>query len=247
MTTDDTEAFSVCDEGADVNHVVAGFATFGLAGLTAVDYLRERLDLEPCGYVTTDALPAITPFENGRPHHHTRILSRPDLDVAVLHGGLFVPPNAANDFSRAILDWTGRKDVDEVAVLSGVPVAHGPDDHRTFHVATTDYHEARLADLDPAVPPMANGYLDGVNASLVERGMRTDLAVGVFVTPVHDRVPDADAAIRLVDTITSVYDLDVDTSALEEFAADVEAYYARLHERLEELPEEDRVEDRMFM
>jgi len=246
MPVDTDCQFAVTDEGADVNHVVAGFAAYGLAGLTAVDYLRERLDLEACGFVTTDATPAITPFENGRPHHHTRILSKPDLDVAVLHGGLFVPTFAAHEFTRAILEWTERANVGEFAVCSGVPVPHGPDDHRTFHVATADYYDARLADADPAVPGMQNGFLDGVDAALVERGMTSDLAVGVYVTPVHDHVPDVDAAIRLVDTVTDRYDLDVDTGPLEAFAEDVAAYYQRLRERLDAMPESDRPEDRMF-
>lgn len=69
---------------------------------------------------------------------------------------------------------------------------------------------------------MANWFLDGVNASLVGRGIDIDLAAGVFLTPVHDRVPDVEAAIRLVDTAADLYDLDVDTSSLESLAADVE-------------------------
>lgn len=239
--------FEVRDRGADADVLIAGFTEFGLAGLTAVDYLVERLELEQTGFVTTESLPAITPFENGRPHHHTRILTRDDLDIALLHGGLFVPSFAAADFSDAIIDWTENADVTEVAVLSGVPIAHGPDAHQTYHVATEDYHERRLADQDPPVPGMANGFLDGVDAALVERGMISDLAVGAFLTPVHDRVPDAEAAIRLVETVTMLYDLDVDTGPLEEFAGDVEAYYERLHERLEAVPEEERAYDRMFM
>jgi len=246
MALDSTQRFGVTDEGADVNNVVAGFAAYGLAGLTAVDYLRERLDLEACGYVTSDTVPAITPFQDGRPHHHTRILTHPDLDLAVLHGGLFVPNTAANAFTAAILDWTERANVSEVTVCSGVPVPHGPDDHRTFHVATRDYYDARLADADPPVPGMKNGFLDGIDAALVERGMTSDLAVGVYVTPVHDHVPDVDAAIRLVETVTDRYDLDVDTGPLEAFARDVAAYYQRLRERLDAIPESDRPEDRMF-
>lgn len=243
----ESPTFEVCDDGVDADVVLAGFSEFGLAGLTAVEYLAERLDLEACGFVAADSIPTITPFEAGRPHHHTRILTRPDLDVAVLHSGLSLPRTVAPEFGRAVVDWTIAASADEVAVLTGVPFAHGPEAHRTFHVATADYHAARLDDADVDVPAMENGYLDGVNGALVERGMRSDLAVGVFVTPVHDQVPDVDAAIRLVDTITDVYDLDVDTGELEAFAADVQSFYEKLRERLEKVPDEDRQEDRMFM
>jgi len=247
MVTDDGYPFEVRDRGADADVLLAGFTAYGLAGLTAVDYLVERLELEPTGFVTAESLPAITPFEDGRPHHHTRILTRDDLDVAVLHGGLFVPTFAATDFSEAIIEWTESENVTEVAVLSGVPFAHGPDEHLTYHVATEDYYDRRLADHEPAVPGMTNGFLDGVDAALVERGMISDLAVGTFLTPVHDRIPDADAAIRLVESVTDLYDLDVDTGPLEEFASDVEDYYTRLRERLDAVPEQERSQDRMFM
>jgi uncharacterized protein len=247
MASDDTGNFTVSDHGTNVDSVVAGFAAYGLAGLTAAEYLADHLELEPTGHVTSENLPAITPFEDGRPHHHTRILTRPDLDVAVLHGSLFVPTWAAGGFSEAILDWTDRERVDEVTVLSGVPMPHTEAEHKTFHVATADYHDRRLASADPAVPGMPSGFLDGVNAALVERGMLSDLAVAVLVTPVHDRVPDVEAAIRLVDTVTDLHDLDVDTGPLEAFAADVETYYTELHERLQSMQDDTASHDRMFM
>lgn len=247
MTEDAAPDFTVSDEGTNVDTVIAGFAAFGLAGLTAADYFADQLGLEATGYVTAETLPAITPFEDGQPHHHTEILTRADLDVAILHGGLHVPPWAAGNFGDAVLDWTERESVREVTVLSGVPFPHEEADHRAFHVATSDYRDRRLADASIEVPGMKNGFLDGVNAGLVERGMLSDLAVGVLVTPVHDRVPDVEAAIRLVDTASTLYDIDIDTGPLEAFSAEVEEYYERLHERLQSMPEAERAPDRMFM
>jgi uncharacterized protein len=57
--------------------LVAGFTEYGLAGLTAVTYLTDQLDLEETGHVSVAELPAITPFENGTPRHHTRLFSKP--------------------------------------------------------------------------------------------------------------------------------------------------------------------------
>jgi len=108
-------------------------------------------------------------------------------------------------------------------VLSGVPIPHGPDAHRTFYVATDDYRERRLD--DGQVPPMESGFLDGTNASLLEQGIDSPLGVGVFITPVHAQAPDADAAVRLVDTIDETYDLGVDSEPLASFAADVRRHY----------------------
>jgi len=238
-------SFTFSHDGTPSNTVIAGFSQFGLAGLTAVDYLVDHLDLEETGHVTTDNLPAITPFEHGRPRHHTRLFSRPGLDVTVLVGELFIPTTAADTFSHALLDWFDTNDVDEVAILSGVPLPHGPADHRTFYIATDDYHDHRLEDAD--VPPMGNGFLDGVNASIISRGMDTNLRTAVYVTPVHPQAPDVEAAIRLLDTTKQVYDLDVDTTELQDFAQQVSQHYANLSERVEAMEERQMPEDRMYM
>jgi uncharacterized protein len=237
-------AFRITHEREPSGTLLAGFSSFALAGLTAVDYLVDHLSLEQQGHLSVEGLPSVTPFENGRPRHHTRIFSRDDLDVSVLVGELFVPVSVSESFSEAVLDWTVDNGVEEIAILSGVPIAHAPDDHRTFYIATDDYRDRRLADSE--IPAMGAGFLDGTNASLMARGMDSPLGVCVYVTPVHAQVPDVEAAIRLVETVRDVYGLDVDAEPLKQFAAEIQRYYAELAEKME--PRDSEMpEDRMFM
>lgn len=232
-------------EDPSTNRIIAGFSGFGLAGLTAVDYIVDQLELEETGHITVDALPSITPFENGRPRHHSRLFSKPESDVTVLVNELFVPLGAANAYADALLKWTKETEVEEIAVVSGIPVAHGPDDHQTFFIATADYYTERLDGHD--IPPMGTGFLDGINAALMECGMDSSLRVGVYVTPVHMQVPDAQAAIRLIDSLESVYNLNIDTTDLMDFASDIEQYYAQLSERVQSARQEQRPDERMYV
>jgi len=144
-----------------------------------------------------------------------------------------------------LLSWTDEHDVAEILVLSGIPYAHGPDEHATFYVASDDYREHRLAETD--IRPMGRGFLDGINGALMYRGIESDLRTGVFITPVHERVPDVPAAIRLIETFDDVYDLGVDAGPLEAFARTVEQYYQDLAARLEAVDERQAPEDRMYM
>ena len=237
-------SFEITAENAQET-VIVGFSQFGLAGLTAVDYLVDHLDFEQVGHITADQLPAITPFENGQPRHHTRVFSHEEAGLSVLVGELFVPAWAAQPFSEAVLEWTETGDIDEVAVLHGVSIPHAPEEHEVFYVATDDYRDHRLDDAD--VPAMGRGFLDGMNAELVARGMESDLRTAVFVTPVHAQAPDVEASIRLLDTVGRVYDLEIDTGPLEEFAGEVQSYYEGLAERLSERAESEAPEDRMYM
>ncbi|WP_096389907.1 proteasome assembly chaperone family protein [Halopenitus persicus] len=237
-------SFEITHESDPSDVLVAGFSNYGLAGLTAVNYLVDTLDLHETGHVTAEGFPSITPFENGRPRHPTRLFSRDDLELTVLVGELLVPVQLGESFARSILEWTGANGVSEVVVLSGVPVPHGPEGHRTYYVATDDYREHRLE--DAGIEGMASGFLDGTNAALLERGIDSSLEVCVYVTPVHAQVPDVEAAIRLVETVTTVYDVEIDSGPLEAFAAEIQQYYADLAERMEE-EQADLPDDRMYM
>lgn len=236
--------FEVSHDSDPSNVLIAGFSSFGLAGLTAVDFLVDQLDLEETGYVRTEGLPTITPFENGRPRHPTRLFSRSDIDVTVLVGELLVPAPLGEPFSRSILQWTEANGVEEIAVLAGVPIPHDPAGHRTYYIATDDYREKRLSTGE--VEPMGQGFLDGTNGALIEQGIDSPLGVSVFVTPVHHMSPDVEATIRLVETIDAIYDLGVDAAPLEAFAEEIRQYYSELSRRIEET-ERELPEDRMYM
>jgi uncharacterized protein len=238
--------FEVHGEDVEADVLIAGFSEFGLAGLTAADYLVDHLELRPEGHVTAPDLPTITPFEEGTPRHPIRIFTREDADVAVLLSELLVPPFGARSFGESLLAWTDAAAIDEVVVLSGIPVAHTEADHRTFYVATGDYQRARLADAD--VPAMTTGFTDGVKATLLARGIDSPLKVCVYVTPTHPETPDAEGALRLLETVSDVYDLALDLGPLEKFAADVERYYQELADHIERAKAQDPYpDDRMYM
>lgn len=238
--------FSVTHPAPPSDTLLCGFTNYGLAGLTAVDFLIDQLELEPTGYITAAGLPSITPFEEGKPSHHTQLYSRDGVDMTLLKSELFVPPVLGKTFGDEILDWTEKHGVEDVALLEGISFRHGPEGHQTYYVATDDYRESRLTDVE--VTPMGRGFLDGVNGALVERGIESSLGVGVYITPVHDLMPDVEAAIRLVETVNDVYDIGVDTGPLQEFAAEIARYYTELGERYrEESRKSDTFADRMYM
>lgn len=234
----------VTDADAGGGTLVVGLTAFGLAGLTAVDYLADALDLAPVGHVEANGLSTITPFESGRPRRPIRLHSAPDSGMTALIAEPLLPPAAADPFGDAVVDWAERSGVESVAVLAGVPIHHGPDDHRAYFVATDDYRDRHLADGD--VSPMGQGFLDGPNAAMIRRAMDTPVGACVYVTPVHAQTPDADAAVRLVETVAAVHDLDVDAGPLREFATAVQQHYAGLADRLAE-QDVDPSEDRMYM
>lgn len=246
MERTEDASFEIEHEGEPSKTLVVGLSEFGLAGLTAVDYLVEHLELEKTGCVKTDDLPSITPFEDGRPRHHTRFFSSDDIDLTVLTGELLIPLGAARSFGNAIVDWTEENGVDEIVALSGIVAPHGPDQHGVYYVATDDYRDK----VDGKLEPMGGGFLEGVYADLTARGIDSPLSVGVLVTPAHPPAQDVDAALRLIDAFEQVYSLEVDTAPLEEYANELKQHYEQLAERMQNIQKESSrrvAEDRAYM
>ncbi len=246
MPSTGARSFDVRLEGT-AGTLLAGFAEHGLAGLTAAEYLTTQLELERVGHIAVEGLPAITPFENGTPRRHTRLFSKPGLDLTVLVGELPVPPFAADSLADGITNHTEEHGIEEVVVLSGVPLAHGPDDHRPFYIATEAYQERHFKTGETEITPMTGGFLEGVNAELMERSLERSLPSCVLTTPVHARAPDIEAALRLLEAVDRVYGLDLDTGPLETFAQDLSKQYEELSQQIEANRKQHIADDRMYM
>lgn len=249
----DTFDITVSDDREVGTTVVIGQSHLGMAGMTASDYLVRHTEATQIGHIVPEGLPAIAPFEEGVPRHHSRLYSITDTDLAVLVGELFIPVDAARSYADALLEWAATQAVDEIAVLHGVPFPHGPDEHEVFQVATPGYRDRRLS--KQPYKPLKGGFLDGVVGELVTRSL-DDAApdTGVFITPTHPPGPDVDAALKLLATVETIYGLAVDETELREFGDQIRQYYEGLAERMATLAEgegrlesHDYPEDRMYM
>ncbi|MGB9953948.1 proteasome assembly chaperone family protein [Haloarcula marismortui] len=244
MSSDDISVV-LSDDRQPVDTLVIGVSEYGLAGLTAVDYLADQDSMHKVGHLRTTEPPFITPFENGAPRHHTRLYADEAASFAVVVGERFVPPAQAGALAAAITTAGRKLDASNMTMLTGAPVAHGPEDHVPFYIATPAYRDSYLDDTD--IRPMGNGFLDGLSAELVARGIDESFPTGVFTTPTHPQAPDAAAAIRLLTALGAAHAIDIDTGPLEAFAANIEAHYQGLAERMEAADSEQFLDDRMYM
>lgn len=233
--------------------LLVGISQLGMAGVTAADYLVRHVDSAQIGHVSARGFPAITPFQDGVPRHPTRLYNVEGTNLSVLVGELFVPVWAAHAFVDALIEWASSTEIEEIAVLHGVPFPHGPEEHAVFHVSTPRYRERRLDESD--IQSLGGGFLDGVAGELVTQGLDEGAEpVGVYVTPTHPPGPDIDASLLLLDVIQEVYEVAVDEKELRTRSDELKRYYQELAQRMESFGEGDQSllsreypEDRMFM
>jgi uncharacterized protein len=130
-------------------------------------------------------------------------------------------------------------------MLTGVLIAHGPDDHVPFYIATPAYQAAYLD--DTPIKPMGNGCLEGLSAELVTQGIGDERPTGVFTTPTHPQASDAAATTRLLTALRETHAIQIDTGPLEAFAANIEAHHQALAEQMESSDSGTTLDDRMYM
>ncbi|MXR52141.1 proteasome assembly chaperone family protein [Halovenus sp. WSH3] len=235
-------AFTIdCPEIAPGQTLLVGLASPGMASLTAATHIVEEHEATEIGHVAPAELPAITPFEDGTPRHHTRLYDIDGESIVVLLSELFVPPWAARPFVEEVLDWATDSQIAEIAMLHPVAYEHAPDDHQVFYVATEEYETERL---DGDVPPMSGGVLDGVPSEFLSHSLRGEgPPTGIYVTPAHPPGPDIDGALLFLDAVESTYDLDIDRSELEDFSREIKQHYETLAERMATLDEAEQSRD----
>jgi uncharacterized protein len=222
--------------------LLVGLASPGMASLTAVNQIVDEYDSTEIGHISPDELPAITPFEDGLPRHHTRLYNLEDTDIVVLLGELFVPPWAARPFVEEVLGWATRCRIEELAMLHPVPYEHAPEDHQTFYIATEEYKTERLE--DEAVSAMKGGVLDGVPSEFLSHSLDGEgPPTGIYVTPAHPPGPDIDGTLLFLDALEAVYDLAIDRSELEDLSREIQTHYETLAERMASLEESEKARD----
>ena len=245
--------FELTRDRAPGNTLLIATADIGMAGLTAADYLVSHVGADQIGHVSTRNLPDITPFSMGRPRRPMRLYGTADGDVTVLLSEIPLPVDVADPWTDALLKWVRADGIEEITYLYGASFPHSEREHTVFHVSTDDYRDRHFADGE--IGPLPGGFFDGVVAELLVRSLDGDAPpVGALVTPTHHPGPDFDASLRLLDSLRTVYGIEVDEDELRKMAEEMRQYYQELAERTRSLhgggsPAEnpEYPEDRMYM
>lgn len=246
MTENASFEFHVDAAATIGDRLLVGYASPGMASLVATDHLVTERQTAQVGHARAHNLPTITPFTEGVPRYPIRLYTD-ESGPALLVSERYLPFEIGDRFGEAIGELAIEHGIEEITILYGIPYPHGPEEHAVFSIATEDYPVSALE--DASVEQLSGGFLDGVPGTLLQSGLGSDTPeVGVYVTPAHPPGPDFEGALRLLETVSHHFDVDIDTSQLEAKSEEIQKYYEELAARIEtEKENRDLPEDRMYM
>jgi uncharacterized protein len=208
--------------------VFGGFVGPGLVGLVTTGYIIEKLNLHEIAHVRSQHIPPVVVFVGAKLRHPFRIYSDDEGKIVALICEMPIDIEGLYEISSVLLDWVEQVKASEIVILDGVPVSGIPEDRKAFSVAD----ESRIEDLQKkGVEAIQSAMISGIGGSILNQCLTRRVRGVSLLSPVSIDIPDPGAPLVLIKAVNQIYDLNIETSELEENVK-------RLNARLNELAEQ---------
>lgn len=232
------------------NHIktfIVGFPGPGLIGSIASRHLSYELDLEVVGFIRSNLIIPQATFFDGLLAYPYRMYGKKGSDIGVLVSESPLSERAHFYIANALLDWLEEINAEELIVLDGYSATS--ENQEIYFLAEPDVQTKNQNAFDrisKALPEYKNqlgtGYVGGIAGALLNEGIvRKSIVTFAVLAPVlNTRIPSPRAASKLIETINSYKNLNVDIESLLDHAKKIEKNleeFARRQERTDLMDE----------
>ncbi len=210
--------------------IIEGFPGIGMVGTICASYMAEKLQMQFVGSLHSSHFPPISAIHDYKPVSPARIYASKKHNLIVLFSEFVIPAECVYPLSSAILDFAKAKKASAIYSLAGIAV---PEPNDTLYgIASTPALGASLK--KSGFDLIKEGATQGVSGVLIaECSERKFPAANLLVqtsTPLDPR-----ASAKLLDKISSLLSLDLDTSDLLKQAGKVEERMRDSMEKMKDL------------
>ncbi len=196
--------------------LICGFPSAGVVGTIAANTIIEQSEMEEIAHVRSKYMPSAAVFMDGRLRHPFRVYASKDKKLLLVTTELPVAEQGMYQVSSALLDWAAELGVKETVVLDGIPVQGMPSERKVLYAA----EEEKIADLEEQeeMEILQKGIITGIAGSILSETLCRDMVGFALLTPALTMIPDPEGAVKLLQALTKLYDVEVDVSELQESA-----------------------------
>lgn len=217
--------------------LIEGLPGIGLVGKLAAEHMIKELGAQKFGELYSPHFPhQVLMLKKGiirMLKNKFYVVKGKKHDVIILVGDVqAVTPEAQFEVCRSILDFFGKRGGKRIYTLGGYGVGKVVEKPRVFGSAT---HVKVIEELKPygILFGEAKGSIIGAAGLLLGLGKLRGMTGACLMGETHGGYVDAKSAQAVLDVLTKILDVKVNTGKLEERAKENEAFMKRMQEEAE--------------
>jgi uncharacterized protein len=180
-----------------------------MVGTICASYLADKLGMKLVGYLASSHFPPISAIHDYKPVSPARIYASEKHDLVVLFSEFVIPAEIVFTLSQEIISWAKKKHAKAIYSLAAIAT---PEPKETIHgIAST----SEMADAlkKHGIELIKEGATQGVSGVLIaECAAQRVPAANIMVQTANPLDPKASA--RLLDKLSELIDVPIDTKAL---------------------------------
>jgi uncharacterized protein len=213
--------------------IFAGFVGAGLVGPVAINHIITKLEMEEIGVMRSKYLPPSTVFMRGRLRHPFRFYANKEGTICAIICEITLKMEGLYSLVGSILDWAAEKGSKEIVILDGV--ASNEHDNKAYCAAEEDLVRT-MADKDISMIPQ--GFITGIPGGILNECLVREIQGLTLLAKANKITSDPAAAATLIEALNRFYDMDIDTTGLQEDKERINAEFQELSQKYAEHREE---------
>ena len=207
--------------------IIEGFPGIGMVGTICASYLADKLGMKLVAHLSSSHFPPISAIHDYKPVSPARIYASEKHDLVVLFSEFVIPAEIVYPLSQEIIAWSKKKKAKAIYSLAAIATQEPKD---TVHgIASTPEMGELLK--KHGVELIKEGATQGVSGVLIaECAAQRFPAANIMVQTANPLDPVASA--RLLEKLSEIIGVPIDTKALIKEGEQVEA---RMKEAMEKM------------
>ncbi len=227
----------ISDPPADSPTLIEGLPGHGLVAAIAVDEITEQLGLEHYGNIASDDFPPVVTFEEGVVQDPVRVYAGSDPAVLTLDSDLALPPSAFEPLAKCVIGELADE-FKRAVFLAGAPAESEQSIGEVTGVATTEPLLEEVIDAGISVSDKP-GLVGGITGALMRECYQAEIPAILLIVQSHPFLPDPEAAKSVIETaIEPLVEFDIDTTALDEQAEDIQNQLQQVAEQYQQMAQQ---------
>ena len=197
----------------DEKLLIVAFPSAGLVGAFAISYLVSQLQMKDIGELEFTKISPSYIIKNGEIHGPIRIYNKDNI-YAIL-SNIPLNPTSTYDLITKSVEFAKNNDIKKIIIPRGLEM--DPNDKTapiSYGLAANKISKPLLDEYN--LPLIPNGAVLGSDASVISALKNSEISSIVLYTTCRLMLPDDDAIIKSIKTLTDIIKVKVDTEKFEE-------------------------------